>query len=443
MKESTNQSIKPLTLKVNNNGNLEVGGCDLVDLAQKYETPLYVIDEKTLRQICNDYKEAFFEYKNVKMMYASKAFMTKSIAKILHSEGFGFDTVSGGEIYTVYKSGVDMSTVLFNGNNKSFDELKLAIELGVGRVSVDNFFELSLLDEIAKKENKTVDILLRITPGIECHTHEYIQTGHLDSKFGFDLTQVSEAIELIQEQYTNLKLHGFHAHIGSQIFETKVYEDEVEILVKEIALVKEKFGLELNEINIGGGIGVKYTENDMPPSIYEVAGLIIEAIKRNIEKYSIDAPTLIIEPGRSIISTSGVTLYTVGSSKQVPHGTKYVAVDGGMADNPRPSMYQAEYVAQVANKPNDECSQKVTIAGKFCESGDILIKDINLPELEEGDILCVYNTGAYNYSMASNYNRFKKPAAVLVNNSQSDIIIYRESLDDLISHDVVPERLED
>lgn len=442
MTTSTNQSIKPITTKVNKAGNLEIGGCDLVELAHKYETPLYVFDEITLRAICREYKKAFSGYEKVKMMYASKALMVKAIAKIIDSEDFGFDVVSAGEIYTVYKSGVDMSKVLFNGNNKSYDELSLALEVGVGRISVDNFFELSLLSEIAKTQNKKVDILLRITPGIECHTHEYIQTGHLDSKFGFDLTQIPEAIELIQEQYTNLVPRGFHAHIGSQIFETKIYEDEIEILVKEIAFIREKFGIIFDEINIGGGLGVKYTDAEYPPSVFEIGRLIIKSLHHNIKKYAIPAPTLYLEPGRSIISTSGVTLYSVGSSKQVPHGTKYWAVDGGMADNPRPSMYQAKYQAQIANKPEWQNSQKVTIAGKFCESGDILIKDINLPELEEGDILCVFNTGAYNYSMASNYNRFLKPAAVLVNNSQSDIIVNRESLDDLISHDVVPKRLD-
>ena len=443
MTTSANQSIKPITTGINENGNLEVGGCDLVELAEQYGTPLYVVDEATVRSICKEYKEAFKGYEKVNMMYASKALMCMGIAKVIASEGFGFDAVSGGEIYTIYKSGADMSKVLFNGNNKSYDELSLALDLGVGRISVDNFFELSLLDEIAKSENKKVDILLRITPGIECHTHEYIQTGHLDSKFGFDLTQIPEVIELIQEQHTNLIPRGFHAHIGSQIFETKIYEDEVELLIKEIADIKEKFGIEFDEMNVGGGLGVKYTDEDNPPSVFEIGNLIVNALKKNIEKYGVKPPTLYLEPGRSIISTSGVTLYTVGSSKQVPHGTKYWAVDGGMADNLRPSMYQAKYEAQVANKPEAESSQKVTIAGKFCESGDILIKDINLPELEEGDILCVFNTGAYNYSMASNYNRFQKPAMVLVNNSQSAIIIKRESLDDLISHDVVPGRLDE
>ena len=441
MSGSTNQSIKPVTAKVNQNGNLSIGGCDTIDLASKYGTPLYVLDEATIRTICKDYKDAFASYAKVNMMYASKALCTMAVSKILAEEGFGFDVVSAGEIYTVYKSGADMNKVLFNGNNKTVSELTLALELGVGRFSVDNFLELSLLNELAKSADKTADILLRITPGIECHTHEYIQTGHLDSKFGFDLTQVDEAVELILNEYSNLKLRGLHAHIGSQIFETQVYHDEIEILVKELAHLDEKFGLKLDEINIGGGLGVKYTDKDCPPSTYKIADVIIKSLNESIEKYGIKPPTLYIEPGRSIISTSGVTLYTAGSSKQVPHGKKYVAVDGGMADNARPAMYGAEYSACVANKPEAETLQTVTIAGRFCESGDILIREISIPELEEGDILCVYNTGAYNYSMSSNYNRVPKPAMVLVNNSQSDIIIERETLDDLISHDRIPDRL--
>lgn len=438
---STNQSLKPLTTKINEAGNLEIGGCDLIGLAEKYGTPLYVLDEETIRKICKDYKNAFKAYPKTNMMYASKALCTMATSAIMSSEGFGFDVVSAGEIYTVYKAGADMSKVLFNGNNKSADELTLAIELGVGRISVDNFFELALLNEIAKSHKKVVNVLLRITPGIECHTHEYIQTGHLDSKFGFDLTQIDDAVDLILNDYTNLKLHGLHAHIGSQIFETSIYGDEIEILVKELSRLDEKFGLKLDEINIGGGLGVKYINSDEPPSTFEIAEIVINRLNKCIKKYNIEPPTLFLEPGRSIISTSGVTLYTLGSSKQVPKGKKYYAVDGGMADNARPSMYQAEYFAQVANKPDFELAQTVTIAGRFCESGDILIKNITLPELEEGDVLCVYNTGAYNYSMASNYNRVQKPAMVLVNNSQSDIIIKRETLEDLISHDVIPDRL--
>ena len=432
---SVNQSIRPITIEEKE--HLFIGGCDTVELAKKYGTPLYVIDEATLRGICQDYKKAFKNYSNIKMMYASKALCTSAIAKILASEGFGFDTVSAGEIYTIFKAGADMSKVLFNGNNKTKREIELALDCKVGRFSVDNFYEAELLNKIAEEKGVKAEILLRITPGIECHTHDYIQTGQIDSKFGFDLTQIDEIITLIQERYTNLILRGLHAHIGSQIFETQCYYDEVEILVKEISRIKEKFGLILDEMNIGGGLGVKYTEADNPPEVETLAKVVTDAM----HKYAVEIPTIYIEPGRSIISTSGVTLYTVGSSKQVPNGRKYVAVDGGMADNPRPSMYQAEYVAQVANKPNSDNLEKVTIAGRYCESGDILINEVELPKLESGDILCVYNTGAYNYSMASNYNRVEKPAMVLVNNSHSDIIVYRETLDDLISKDNIPDRL--
>lgn len=438
---TANQGIKPVTCEVNEKGHLQIGGCDLVELADKYSTPLYVYDEQTIRTIAKEYKDAFKDYPNIKMLYAAKAFMTKAICKILSSEGFGFDVVSGGEIYTAYKAGVDMSSCLFNGNNKSVEELEMALNLGVGKISVDNFLELALLNQIAFSKGKKIDILLRITPGIECHTHEYIQTGHLDSKFGFDLSQVDEAIELILDEYENLNLIGLHAHIGSQIFETQIYYDEVGVILKEISRIREKFGLELHTINLGGGLGIKYTDSDVPPSVKEIAEKITSSVDYHSKKYNTGGISIFIEPGRSIVGTSGVTLYTVGSSKQVPNGKKYIAVDGGMADNPRPSLYQAVYTTQVANKPNAALSQTVTLAGRFCESGDILIKNVKMPDLEEGDVICVYDTGAYGYSMSSNYNRVLKPAAVLVNNGQSDIIINKESYEDLISCDMVPERL--
>ena len=436
---STNQLLKPITLK--REKNLTIGGCDMVDLAQKYGTPLYVVDEQTIRSICKDYKKAFSKYEKTNMMYASKALCNSAVSRIIASEGFGFDAVSGGEIYTLYKAGIDMSKVLFNGNNKTPEEIELAIKYGVGRFSIDNFHEVNLISEISKKYNKTVNALLRITPGIECHTHKYIQTGQLDCKFGFDLSQIDSIIEHILNIDKNINIRGLHAHIGSQIFETKCYYDEVEVLVKEIARIEEKFGIKLDEMNIGGGLGVKYVESDNPPTVQEIADVIIKSLTENIEKYKINKPTIYLEPGRSIISTSGVTLYTVGSSKQVPNMTKYISVDGGMADNPRPSMYQAEYLAELVTSHSERDTEVVTIAGKFCESGDILINGIELPRLNAGDVLCVYNTGAYNYSMASNYNRAVKPAMVLVNNCQSDIIVYRETLEDLVSHDVIPDRL--
>lgn len=436
---STNQLLKPITLK--REKNLTIGGCDMVDLAQKYGTPLYVVDEQTIRSICKDYKKAFSKYEKTNMMYASKALCNSAVSRIIASEGFGFDAVSGGEIYTLYKAGIDMSKVLFNGNNKTPEEIELAIKYGVGRFSIDNFHEVNLISEISKKYNKTVNALLRITPGIECHTHKYIQTGQLDCKFGFDLSQIDSIIEHILNIDKNINIRGLHAHIGSQIFETKCYYDEVEVLVKEISRIEEKFGIKLDEMNIGGGLGVKYVESDNPPSVQEIADVIIKSLTENIEKYKINKPTIYLEPGRSIISTSGVTLYTVGSSKQVPNMTKYISVDGGMADNPRPSMYQAEYLAELVTSHSERDTEVVTIAGKFCESGDILINGMELPRLNAGDVLCVYNTGAYNYSMASNYNRAVKPAMVLVNNCQSDIIVYRETLEDLVSHDVIPDRL--
>lgn len=439
--KTANQNIKPITTKINENGNIEIGGCDLVELANKYNTPLYVFDEATIRSMTQSYKKAFEEYPNIKMMFASKAFMTKAICRIMQQEGFGLDLCSGGEIYTAKSSGFDMSKTLFNGNNKSYDELNYALSCGIQTISADNFFELALLNDIAKSQNKTINILLRITPGIECHTHEYIQTGHLDSKFGFDLTQLDESIELIRDEYSNINIIGLHAHIGSQIFEKQVYFDEVGVIFKEIKRIKDKYNIYLHTINLGGGLGIKYTENDAPISVYEIAETIISSIKEHSKKYEIEEPTVYIEPGRSIVGTAGVTLYTAGSSKQVPNGRKYQAVDGGMSDNARPSLYQAKYTVEIANNPKGTADEKVTIAGKHCESGDILAKDIMLPEIEEGDTICFYTTGAYGYSMSSNYNRVLKAAAVLVNNGKSDIIINRQTYEQLCESDVIPERL--
>ena len=435
MEKTANQNIRPITTKINEKNNIEIGGCDLIELTEKYGTPLIVYDYQTLIAMANAYKKAFSDYPNIQMLFASKAFMTKGVCQIFSKEGFGFDVVSGGEIYTAYKAGVDMSTTLFNGNNKTFEEIDLALKVGVGIFSADNYFELEHLNKRSKEQNKISNILLRITPGIECHTHKYIQTGHLDSKFGFDLTQLDDVIEHILSEYKNLNIKGLHAHIGSQIFETKVYEDEVKIILKEIKRINEKYGLNLNEINLGGGLGITYTEEDCPPSVYDIANIIKTAIEKTCKELNLDLPKIYIEPGRSMVGTAGVTLYKVGSTKKVPNGRTYFAVDGGMADNVRPAMYQAQYTIDCANKPKEEKDKIVTISGRFCESGDILMNDIKMPKLQDGDVLCVYDTGAYGYSMASNYNRVQKPCVVLVNNSQSAIIVKRESLDDLVSHD--------
>ena len=435
---SVNQLLRPITF--DNTTTTTIGGCSLSELAKKYGTPLYVIDEKSLRKIANEYKDAFSDCSEIKILFALKSNCNLAVASILNSEGIGFDAVSSGELYTLIKAGVDLKNVLFNGNNKTKEELTFALENNIGRISVDNFLELKQLNSLCEKYNKNADILLRITPGIECHTHEYIKTGQIDSKFGFDMSQIDEAINLIRNNYKNLNLKGLHSHIGSQIFETKSYYDEIDIVIKELARINSKFGVALDEVNIGGGLGVKYTDEDLPPSIEEYAKVVKSAIKEFCGQNNIKLSKIYIEPGRSLISTSGVTLYTVGSSKQVPNGRKYIAVDGGMADNPRPAMYNAKYSVMAVDNNSQE-TEEVTIGGRYCESGDIIIENVLLPKLAEGDILCIFNTGAYNYSMASNYNKFEKPAMVLVNNSQSDIIVNRESKEDLIRNEHIPDRL--
>ena len=441
MQTYVNQKIKPITTTTNSKGNLEISGIDLITLAEKYETPLYVIDEVTLTKMANDYKEAFSKYEKTKMTFASKALMTSAIAKIFHNLGFGFDVVSKGEIYTLLNAGISLDKVSFNGNNKSIDEITFAMDNNIDHFSADNFYELEKLNEIAKAKNKIQKIHIRITPGIECHTHEYIQTGQTDSKFGFDLNMMDLAIEKILNEYKNLKLVGLHAHIGSQIFETDVYFDEVKILLEQIKRIKDKFNIELSEINIGGGLGITYTKEDNPPSVFEIADTIINSINIHCEKFGLNKPVLYIEPGRSLVCTAGFTLYTIGSSKEIKElNKKYIAVDGGMADNPRPSMYQAEYIAEIANAKTGENLEKVTVAGKFCESGDILIKDIMLNNPKQGDILCVYDTGAYCYSMSSNYNCVLKPAMVLINNGEDDIIVKRQTPEQLVQNDVIPKR---
>ncbi|MCQ2738636.1 MAG: diaminopimelate decarboxylase [bacterium] len=436
---SINQSTKPVTTI--RNGNLQIGGCNLVELAKQYGTPLYVMDEQTIRGICREYKQSFSNCKNIVMTYASKALCNMTIAKIIAQEGFGFDAVSAGELYVLNKAGVNMKKVTFNGNNKTEEEIDIALSYGIGLFSVDNFHEAELLNKLSASKGIVTDILIRITPGIECHTHDYIKTGQINSKFGFDLSQTEKIVELIVKEYKNLNLKGLHAHVGSQIFESECYKDEIDVLVRELANINSKFGLNMSILNIGGGLGVKYTEDDTPLSVEKFSNAIADGLSTAQIKYNIRDLTLFIEPGRSIVSTAGVTLYTIGSSKITSDGKKYIAVDGGMADNPRPSMYQAKYSAEIANDTAGRIEQTVTIAGRYCESGDILINDILLPEVFAGDILCVFNTGAYNRSMASNYNQTRKPAMVLVNNSQSDMIVNRESFEDLIALEKVPDRL--
>lgn len=439
MTNTANQSVRPITCKRNDNNVLEVGGIEIPKLVQKFGSPLYIYDFETIDSIIKDFKKAFAG-SDIHMMYAAKAFMTKAICKIMQKEELGLDCVSAGELYTAHSVGFDMKNIVFNGNNKTCAELLYAIDVGVRLFSVDNFTEARNLNIIAKEKNVTVDILLRITPGIECHTHEYIQTGNIDSKFGFDLSQVDEIVSLIVNEYKNLNLVGLHAHLGSQIFETQVYYDAVEIMMKEAKHIKDKFDLYLNTFNIGGGAGIKYVERDKPISIYKIAEVVKNSFDENCKKYGIENPHLYIEPGRCIVGTAGITVYTVGSYKNVPNGRKYIAVDGGMADNIRPALYEAEYSAEKVSDIDVE-KELVTIAGRYCESGDILIKDIELPKLKEGDLICLYDTGAYCYSMSGNYNRTLKPAVVLVKDGVAEIMVKRQTFEELVEDDEIPEML--
>ncbi|GAA0238077.1 diaminopimelate decarboxylase [Metaclostridioides mangenotii] len=417
---------------------LSIGGVPCTELAKKYSTPLYVIDEKLIRQNCREYIDNLNvkEGKN-KVAYAGKAFLPTNMCKIIDEEGMNLDVVSGGELYTAYKAGFPMDKVFFHGNNKTKEEISMGIEFGVGRFVVDNFYELDLIEQICEEKNREQEIYFRITPGIEAHTHEYIKTGQIDSKFGFALTNgdLGRAIERLQN-YGKIKLVGLHAHIGSQIFEIEPYLDTVDIMMNLVKEVKEKYSLSLTEVDLGGGMGVYYTKEDSPIEIKDFCKAIVNRAEETCKNLSIDVPVLVVEPGRSIVANAGSTLYTVGSIKDIKDVRVYVSVDGGMTDNVRPSLYHAGYECSIVNKVNNETVNKVTIAGKCCESGDILIADTDIMDIESGDILITTSTGAYGYSMASNYNKIPRSAVVTVLEGNDRLICKRESYEELLSLEV-------
>lgn len=431
------------TAKVNGKNHLEIGGCDTVEIAEKYCTPLYIMDEKLIRDNCREILKSFKSvYDMIKMAYAGKAFLNLAMCRIVDEEGFSLDVVSGGELYTAIKGDFPAERIIFHGNNKTEEEIKMALDYEVGRIVVDNFHELNRLDEIASLYKKNVDIYIRVSPGIEAHTHDYIKTGHVDSKFGFPIIngQASEAVR-IASQLKSLHLRGIHCHIGSQILEIQPFVDAAGIMIKFAAEINARYGAQIDEIDLGGGFGIYYTEGDTTFSRDKLAEAVADKIKECTRQYGLKQPLLIFEPGRSIVGNAGTTLYTVGSVKDIPEIRKYIAVDGGMGDNIRPALYSARYEAAIANRMDDKNSETVTIVGKCCESGDILIKDIDIPEVKENDILAIFSTGAYGQSMSSNYNRIPKPAVVLVNDGLSYIISKRETYDEIIRNDVLPERL--
>jgi diaminopimelate decarboxylase len=431
------------TMRINDAGHLEIGGCDTVELAREFGTPLYVMDEEAIRKNCAEYRDAFKRlYPNSQVAYAGKAFLTTAMCALVNEEGLALDVVSGGEIYTALQAGFPAVKMIYHGNNKTPEEIRFALREGVGRFVADSFSELELLEALAGEAGKTAEIYLRIKPGIEAHTHHYIQTGQMDSKFGMGISD-GEAMSAVKAvaKMKHVELKGLHCHIGSQIFDLKPFQLAAAVMVDFIQEIRKKTGVVLGELDLGGGFGIRYTSEDNPYSLTEFVELIAETVKEKAAEHNLPLPKLLVEPGRSIVGEAGITLYTVGSVKEVPGIRKYVAVDGGMMDNLRPALYEAVYEALVANRAKDKAEETVTIAGKACESGDMLIRDIELPTLSRGDILAVLSTGAYHYSMANNYNRFPRPAVIFVQNGKADVVVKRESLADLVQNDLIPKRM--
>lgn len=428
----SNTQNMPITTEITIKGNMGVGGCDLVDLAKEYGTPLYVMDEETLRENCRTYLNSFHEqYPDSEVVFASKAQSVLGVLRIIQEEGLGIDVVSGGELFLALKAGFAPDKIYFHGNNKTPKELEEAMAANVGHVVVDNLSELELLNNLATQNNKKQKILIRVTPGIEAHTHDFVKTGHFDSKFGFHIDRVPEIIEEIKKK-KNIDFQGLHAHIGSQILEVNPFSFAAEKMADLIFKIKKTNNINIPVLSLGGGLGISYLPKETPPTVEEYAKFMTNELKYRLEKYKLPTPKLIVEPGRSIVGRAGVTLYTIGAIKENKGIRKYLFIDGGMSDNPRPITYQAKYDALLANKLSARKTETVTIAGKFCESGDILIKDILLPKAETGETLVVLGTGAYNFSMASRYNQTPVPAMVLVNQGKAKVIVQRETYEDLI-----------
>jgi len=422
----------------NDNNKLSIAGVSAQVLAKEYGTPLYIMDEQLVRDNCRRFYKSFkAESGHNKVAYAGKAFLTIAMCEIIKSEGLYLDVVSGGELYTASKADFPLQNVYFHGNNKTIDEIEMAVELGVGSFVVDNLHEMEIINEKAKEKGLLQRVLLRVTPGIEAHTHDYIKTGQIDSKFGFTILN-NELEEVIKTALSlkNIKLAGLHCHIGSQIFELEPYRDAVRIMTSLIKDIKDKFNYDIEELDLGGGFGVYYDEGDEPKEIEEFCKVIMEEAKIKCEEYGINYPTLVIEPGRSIVANAGITLYTVGAIKDIPEVRKYVAVDGGMTDNIRPALYNAQYQCVLANKISGPCIEVVTIAGKCCESGDILLEDVKLPKVNSGDLMAMLSTGAYGYSMSSNYNKIPKAPVVLVNEGTHKAICKRQTYQEMISNEV-------
>lgn len=436
------------TLKINAKGHLEIGGADCVALAQEFGTPVYVFDEAYIRRMMRVYRDTILEKYDGKgiVLYASKAFSCQAIYRIADEENIGIDVVSGGELYTAKKAGFPMQKVYMHGNNKLDYEIGEALEAGIGCIVADAYSEIDKIDCEAKKRGMVQDILLRINPGVEAHTHAFVQTATTDSKFGFAIADgTAEKITAYAMSKKNVKLLGYHCHIGSQIFEKQSFVLAVTKCMRFAAEMRKRLGFELKTLNLGGGFGIWYTDEDKqitPEGYAEYLEALINEVKAQAKENHMELPYLVVEPGRSIVGEAGVTLYTVGAIKEIPGVKKYVAVDGGMFENPRYALYESKYTPVLANRANEAATDLVSIAGKCCESGDIIAEKVYLPKAESGDILAVLSTGAYNYSMAMNYNRNKIPPCVLVKDGKGEYIVRPQTYEDINRNDVVPERLQ-
>ena len=429
-------------LSINSENHLVIGQHDTVELAKKFGTPLYVLDEDLMRDNCRAYKNAIDTYYDGHglVLFASKALCTMYTGRLVAEEGLGADVVSGGELYTLYKAGFPMEKVFFHGNNKTPDEIELALNCGVGHIVVDNKYELELLNRIANEKNVNQRILFRIKPGIDAHTHDFVKTGQIDSKFGVALEN-GEAYEIhkLALSMSNIQIDGVHCHIGSQIFDVEPFCEAANVMIGFIADLYDKLGIKVKILNLGGGFGIKYTATDDPIAPSEYIHKVTNVVKELAQEKGIDLPFLVFEPGRSIVASAGITLYTVGCVKEIENVRTYVSIDGGMCDNPRYILYGSKYTAVLANNASAEPVAPITIAGKCCESGDLIQEHVMMPQIHVGDTLAVLATGAYNYSMSSNYNRIPRPPIVAVSGNEAKIIVKRETYDDLIKNDVLEE----
>lgn len=426
-------------LNTNEHNHLTIGGCDTIELAQKFGTSLIVYDENEIRKNCRAFVGSIQKNYNGngRVLYASKAFSCKEMYRIVNSENMGIDVVSGGELYTALSVDFPAEKIYFHGNNKKYSELVEAVDAGVGRIVVDNLTELETLNTIAGEKGKKVGIMFRIKPGIDAHTHDFVRTGQIDSKFGLAL-ETGEAMQGVKAALAmeNIELKGVHCHIGSQIFDIDPFELAAEVMMKFIKDIKDETGITLTELNLGGGFGIKYLVNDKPEAYENYMDNVAKIVNTKAQEYGLPVPFILIEPGRSIVGATAITLYTVGAVKRIPDVRNYVSIDGGMIDNPRYILYQSAYEVVCASKINDEKTLTATVAGKCCESGDLIQENVKLPEVEPGDILAVLSTGAYNYSMASNYNRIPRPPVVMVKDGVARLIIKGESYEDIIKNDI-------